>query len=118
MTGSTPGTGISGFFCVPGGIYAYEHNYNTEKGYTVPKNTTIGKCTDDDLELMYPNTNFLKFFPAEEMPETKGSAYRSGCLRAGPYFVLRKIIAEYRRDEMLGDIIGKNSGSFLDLAVN
>ena len=112
------GTGNSGFFCVPGGIYAYEHNYNTEKGYTIPKNTTIGKCTDDDSELMYPNTNFLKFFPAEEMPETKGSAYRSGCLRAGPYFVLRKIIAEYRLDEMLGDIIGKNSGLFLDLAVN
>ena len=39
-------------------------------------------------------------------------------LRAGPYFVLRKIIAEYRLDEMLGDIIGKNSGLFLDLAVN
>lgn len=96
----------------------YLHNYNTEKGYTVPKNTTIGKCTDDDSELMYPNTNFLKFFPAEEMPETKGSAYRSGCLRAGPYFVLRKIIAEYRLDEMLGDIVGKNSGLFLDLAVN
>ena len=67
------------------------------KKYT-SKNTTIGKCTDDDSELMYPNTNFLKFFPAEEMPETKGSAYRSGCLRAGPYFVLRKIIAEYRLD--------------------
>ena len=78
-------TGISGFFCIPGGIYAYQHNYNTEKGYTVPKNTTIGKCTDDDSELIYPNTNFLKFFPA---------------------------------DEMLGDIIGKNSGLFLDLAVN
>ena len=97
--------------------YAYEHSYNTEKGYTVPKNTTIGKCTDDDSELMYPNTNFLKFFPAEELPETKGSAYRSGCLRAGTYFVLRKIIAEYHLDEMLGDIIGKNSGLFLDMAV-
>lgn len=97
--------------------YAYEHNYNTKKGYTVPKNTTIGKCTEDDSELMYPNTNFLKFFPAEELPETKGSAYRSGCLRAGTYFVLRKIIAEYHLDEMLGDIIGKNSGLFLDLAV-
>lgn len=83
--------------------YAYEHHYNTEKGYTVPKNTTIGKCTDDDSELMYPNTNFLKFFPAEELPETKGSAYRSGCLRAGTYFVLRKIIAEYHLDEMLGE---------------
>lgn len=83
--------------------YAYEHHYNTEKGYTVPKNTTIGKCTDDDSELMYPNTNFLKFFPAEELPETRGSAYRSGCLRAGTYFVLRKIIAEYHLDEMLGE---------------
>lgn len=79
--------------------YAYEHNYNTKKGYTVPKNTTIRKCTEDDSELMYPNTNFLKFFPAEELPETKGSAYRSGCLRAGTYFVLRKIIAEYHLDE-------------------
>ena len=27
-------------------------------------------------------------------------------------------IEEYRLDEMLGDIIGKNSGLFLDLAVN
>lgn len=36
------------------------------------KNISIGKCTDDDPELMYPNTNFLKFFPAEELSETKG----------------------------------------------
>ena len=61
--------------------YAYEHNYSSEKGYTVPKSTSIGKCTDDDPELMYPNTNFLKFFPTEELPETKGETCRSGCLR-------------------------------------
>ena len=97
--------------------YAYEHNYSSEKGYTVPKSTSIGKCTEDDPELMYPNTNFLKFFPAEELPETKGEAYRSGCLRVGTYFVLRRIISEYHLDEMIGDIIGKNSGLFLDLAV-
>lgn len=54
---------------------------------------------------MYPNTNFLKFFPAEELPETKGSAYRSGCLSAGTYFVLRKIIAEYGRE--LRDVINE-----------
>ena len=96
--------------------YAYEHNYSPEKGYTVPKNTSIGKCADDDAEMMYPNTNFLKFFPAEELPETKGEAYRSGCLRAGTYLVLRRIVSEYHLDEMLGDIIGKDSGLFLDLA--
>lgn len=97
--------------------YSYEHNYSSEKGYTVPKSTSIGKCTDDDPELMYPNTNFLKFFPAEELPETKGKAYRSGCLRVGTYLVLRRIISEYHLDEMIGEIIGTNSGLFLDLAV-
>ena len=97
--------------------YAYEHNYSSEKGYTVPKSTSIGKCTDDEPDLMYPNTNFLKFFPSEELPETKGGAHRSGCLRIGTYLVLRRIIAEYHLDEMIGNIIGKNSGLFLDLAV-
>lgn len=96
--------------------YVYEHNYSPEKGYTVPKSTSIGKCADDDAEMMYPNTNFLKFFPAEELPETRGEAYRSGCLRGGTYLVLRRIISEYHLDEMLGDIIGKDSGLFLDLA--
>lgn len=97
--------------------YSYEHNYCSEKGYTVPKSTSIGKCTDDESDLMYPNTNFLKFFPSEELPETKGGAHRSGCLRIGTYLVLRRIIAEYHLDEMIGNIIGKNSGLFLDLAV-
>ena len=87
-----------------------------KKGYTVPKSTSIGKCADDDAEMMYPNTNFLKFFPAEELPETRGEAYRSGCLRVGTYLVLRRIVSEYHLDEMLGDIIGKDSGLFLDLA--
>ena len=97
--------------------YSYEHNYSSEKGYTVPKSTSIGKCTDDEPDLMYPNTNFLKFFPSEELPETKGGAHRSGCLRIDTYLVLRRIIAEYHLDEMIGNIIGKNSGLFLDLAV-
>ena len=97
--------------------YAYEHNYNPEKRYTIPRNTSIGKCTEDDPEMMYPNTNFLKFFPSEELPETKAEAYRSGCLRGGTYLVLRRIISEYHLDEMIGNIIGKDSGLFLDLAV-
>lgn len=97
--------------------YAYEHNYSSEKGYTVPKSTSIGKCTDDDPEQMYPNTNFLKFFPAQELPENKGEAYRSGCLRIGTFLVLRRIVSEYHLDEMVREVIGRNSGLFLDLAV-
>ena len=97
--------------------YAYEHYYDHEKGYTVPRNTSIGKCTEDDQEMMYPNTNFMKFFPSEGLPETKEKTCRSGCLRAGAYLILRRIISECHLDEMLEEIIGKDSGLFLDLAV-
>jgi len=96
--------------------YSYGRHYNADKKYTVPKNTTIGKCMDGDTEMMYPNTNFLKFFPEVELPETKDIAYRSGCLRIGTFIVLRKIIAEYHLDEIMRRLIGKESGLFLDLA--
>jgi len=96
--------------------YSYSRHYDADKKYTVPKSTTIGKCTDGDTEMMYPNTNFLKFFPEVELPETKDIAYRSGCLRIGAFIVLRKIIAEYHLDEIMDRLIGKDSGLFLDLA--
>lgn len=51
--------------------YSYEHNYSSEKGYTVPKSTSIGKCTDDEPDLMYPNTNFLKFFRLRNFQKQK-----------------------------------------------
>ena len=51
--------------------YAYDRKYSLDKHYTVPKNTTIGKCLDASAETMYPNTNFLKYFPEAELPETR-----------------------------------------------
>ncbi len=96
--------------------YSYSRSYDAGKKYTVPRNTTIGKCADGDPDMMYPNTNFLKFFPEVEFPETKATASRSGCLRIGAFLVLRRIIAEYRLDEIIGRLIGRDSGLFLDLA--
>ena len=66
--------------------------------------------------MMYPNHNYLRFFPETEIPETKDECNRSGCLRIGTFIVLRRIISEYHLDEMLGRIIGKDSGLFLDIA--
>lgn len=34
----------------------------------------------------------------------------------GAFIVIRKIIAEYHLDEMIGRLIGKDAGLFLDLA--
>ena len=98
--------------------YAYDRKYDPEKKHTVPINTTIGKCGPDDPDMMYPNTNFLKYFPEVEMPDEKDAdVYRSSCLRIGAYLVLRRIAAEYKLEDMLPRIIGKDSGLFLDLAI-
>lgn len=41
---------------------------------------------------------------------------RSSCLNVGAFFVIRKIIASYHIDDMVGRIVGKDAGLFLDLA--
>ena len=97
--------------------YTFDRSYDPKRKFTVPKSTSIGKCSEDDADMMYPNANFLKFFPDEELPEEKDEADRSGCLRIGAFLILRRIIAEYHLDEILGRIIGADSGLFLDLAV-
>ena len=43
----------------------YEHGrkYYSDKQYTVPQCTSIGKMCEDDPSMMNPNGNYLKFFP-------------------------------------------------------
>ena len=98
--------------------YAYGRKYDPTKKYTVPANTTIGKCDDATTDMMYPNENYLRFFPEIEMPDTKDpGVYRSGCLRIGSFIVLRKLIAECGLEEKLEEILGEDSRLFLDLAI-
>lgn len=96
--------------------YTYSRNYDSGKKFSVPRNTSIGKCTEDDPELMYPNMNFIRFFPEAELPDEKDDPTRSGCLRIGTYLVLQRIIAEYHLDDILSRLVGDESGLFLDLA--
>lgn len=96
--------------------YTYGRRYVPEKRYNIPKRTTIGKILDDDSSMMYPNPNFIKYFPEAELPEEKDRSKRSSCLRIGAYAVIKKIIEEYGLDEMMNRIIGKDSGLLLDLA--
>jgi transposase len=96
--------------------YSYSRNYNAEKRYTVPKNTTIGKCAEGNTDIMYPNANFIKYFPNAETGDGGGSTVRSSCIRIGAYIIIKKIIGEYGLDGILSGIIPDNPGLFLDLA--
>ena len=97
--------------------YQLERVYDPEKKYSIPKSTTIGKGCEDDPSMMIPNEKYLMYFPEAILPEEKKGAQRSACLRVGAYMVLRKIIADYQLDETLQELIGKDGGLFLDLAV-
>lgn len=97
--------------------YTYGRRYLSEKQYNIPQRTTIGKQSQEDRTMMYPNQNFRKFFPEVELPLDTVRASRSCCLRIGNYLVLRKIIEEYGLSQMLARIIGRKSGLLLDLAV-
>lgn len=96
----------------------YEHGrkYYTDRQYTVPQCTSIGKVCEDNPAMMIPNGNFLKFFPDAELPEELPASSRSGCLRIGAWMVIKKVIRHYKLDERIGEIVGKDSGLFLDLA--
>lgn len=96
--------------------YTYGRKYIPEKRYNIPQRTTIGKADPLDPTMMHPNQNFVKYFPDVELPEFRKRSKRSGCIRTGSYVVIKKIIEEYRLDEMMAHIIGKDSGLFLDLA--
>ncbi len=90
--------------------------YSKEKKYSIPKRTCIGKRDNEQPDFMFPNEKFLKFFPREALPSEKDGRIRSGCLHVGVFFVVRKIISEYKLDEMIARIIGQDAGLFLDLA--
>lgn len=120
ITVETPaiGNGIS-YKPINGTKYVYyEHGrrYDPKKGYIVPKTTSIGKICEEDVTKMYPNGNYLKFFPDAELPEELPVSSRSGCLKIGAYIVIKKIIDHYRLNEEISKIIGKDAGLFLDLA--
>ena len=96
--------------------YEYERIYIKETGYTKPRRSTIGKQSPDDPSMMWPNQNYLKFFPNAELPETMGRALRSSCLRAGGYIVIDKMLEKSGIPEMLSHHFTEaDKGLLLDL---
>ena len=121
ITVATPpvGNGIS-HKPIKGTKYVYyEHGrrYDSKRGYPVPQTTSIGKICEEDDSVMYPNANYLKFFPEAELSEELPLSVRSGCLKIGDYLVIKRVIEYYGLDEEISGIIGKDAGLFLDLAV-
>ena len=98
--------------------YEYDRIYKPDKKYNIPKRTTIGKKCEDDPEMMYPNPNFLTYFPDAELPEDQGWDARSSCLRIGTWIVIEKLMVESLLDKIISGLYSddRGTGLFLDLA--
>lgn len=98
--------------------YEYDRIYDPEKKFTYPKRATIGKRSKEKPDMFRPNQNYLTYFPNAELPISDYRSIRSSCLRAGAFIVMRKIIKDYKLEEILGMYFkDRDLGLFLDLAV-
>ena len=96
--------------------YEYERIYIRESGYTKPRRSTIGKQSPDDPSMMWPNQNYLKYFPNTDLPETLGRDLRPSCLRIGGYIIIDKLLEQSGIPEMLGHYFKEaDRGLLLDM---
>ena len=96
--------------------FEYDRAYDPKRKYTIPQRATIGKLSAEYPDKMYPNQNFLKYFP-DIVPEDKEDSKRSCCLRAGTYIVLQWIAEKLKmQDYLLKYFNQKDTPLILDLA--
>ena len=96
-------------------LYQYGSEYYPEKRYAVPQRAIVGKVSDADPTLMFPNEKFQTYFPDVALSDKLPYAYRSCCLRIGSYIIIRKVLDEYKLQPMLYKRFGKDTGLILDL---
>lgn len=96
-------------------LYQYGQNYNSEKKYSVPLRTIIGKIDSTDENSMFPNERFQEYFPDVDLPEELPEAYRSCSLRIGSYAVIQKVLNEYKLPQLLSVWFPKDYGLLMDL---
>ena len=96
--------------------YEIGRDYDPSRQFTIPKRVTIGKLSSDASDKMFPNQNFLKYFP-DSVKENDVLAERSCCLRAGTFMVLQWISEQMKLQDFLLKYFNlKDTGLILDLA--
>lgn len=98
--------------------YEYAREYDKKSQQSKPKRRIIGKAIEEvnDKIRLHPNESYYYYFPNAMIPELEENNNRSKCLRVGAFIAIKKIISDYGIDQMIEEIIGEDSGLFLDFA--
>lgn len=96
--------------------FEYDRVYKKDKKYNIPKRTTIGKVCEGEKTLMYPNPNFIKYFPEVDLPEEMDMKKDfSSCIKVGNFIVIKKLLEDSLLNTILPSVLGDNLELFLDL---
>lgn len=98
--------------------YEVGRDYNPVKQHTIPRRVTVGKIDGKDASLMIPNEKYVELFGRDALPQDSFTITRSTTLSVGTYIVIKKIISDYRLNEILTTAIRdeRNRGVFIDFA--
>ena len=103
---------------VGGHVYVYfefGRTYDPARKMTIPQRASIGRLEADGR--MTPNENFRKFLPQITLPDTVIREKVSSCMRAGAFFLIRRMIDELKlRDSFAGVFNSRKTGLLFDLA--
>lgn len=89
--------------------------YFPERQSTNVSRTIIGKLSDTDSKLMYPNETFEQYFPDVVIPEILPEELRSDTLHIGSYLIIKKVMEGYRIPSMLRKWFKDDAGLLMDL---
>lgn len=103
------------------GTYVYyetRRDYNPEKQQTTPKRVTVAKIDSKDESLMHPNNTYINLFGRDAFSQNTFTITRSSTLSVGTYIVIKKIISDYKLNDILTEAIEdeKYRGIFIDFA--
>lgn len=98
-------------------LYEYDRMYDKKTQKTNPKRRIIGKVSEEDPALMYPNDKYFEYFEGAKIVPVRGNAVHSAAIKAGAYIVLTEIINELKLNDYLEPFFGDKTGLLLDLAL-
>ena len=97
--------------------FEYDRAYDKDKKFNSAKRQCIGKQSEKDCNLMYPNQNFNLHFPGSREPEEQEDSMRSCSLQIGSFIVIKRLIESLGIKEILESFLDEtDTGLFLDFA--
>jgi len=55
-------------------MFEHDRVYDPDRKFNIPKRSIIGKLSEEDASVMYPNENYQIHFPSAVLPEERSEA--------------------------------------------